>query len=175
MPSWSKTTSERDHVSATIWIFSPHFSPKRNVFVFLLVSTSINSYQNQGSCLYAVYKNISSYLQVYEEESLVSVFWQAVGAFAYVQTTTTIYDEKSCHSLRFSGSVNTTTVLIKERYLLTQQELCSKPLKVICQFACILGTDIHLWGVCIAIACRVVHVLQTLLFESFPHIHVLHT
>lgn len=37
------------------------FSPKRNIiFVFLFLSTSINSYQHQDNYLYAVYKNISS-------------------------------------------------------------------------------------------------------------------
>lgn len=84
------------------------------VFVFLLVSTSIESYQNQDIHLCSAYKRISSYLHVCTP-SLVSVFQKGSGCFVHLQNTTPIHDGNSSHSLGISEPVNTTTILIKER------------------------------------------------------------
>lgn len=107
--SWSKTVGYSSHFFLLVFIL------KRNmVLVFLFVSTSIKSYQNQDIHLCSAYKSISSYLHVCTP-SLVSVFQKGSGGFVHLQNTTPIHDGNFSHSLGISEPVNTTTILIKER------------------------------------------------------------
>lgn len=133
------------------------------IFVFLFISTSIKSSQNQDIHLYAVYKNISSYLQVCTQ-SLVSVFQQGSGCFAHLQNTTPIYDEISSHSLGFSEPVNTTTILIKERN--------STGIYILKYFKSDLSM-LHIWNSYLPLRCFrscSAHTSQKLLLERFCHV-----
>lgn len=73
------------------------------------------------------------YIKIFQVYKHSLVFGQVCACFVHVQNTT-IYDENSSHSLGFSEPVNTTTILIKERFF-TQQEFCNNTLKGICWFA----------------------------------------